>query len=191
MQAAIKKKNHKYTYQEYLTWDDDERWEIIDGEVYNMSPAPTSFHQLLAGECHYQLVSQLKGKKCTPFMAPTDVIFSDENVVQPDVFVVCDKQKMLQTHIQGAPTLIIEILSPSTSVKDKREKKELYESFGVKEYLLINPEEAYVERYHLKGKKFQGPQIFAENEILSLKSLKGLKLNLKEMFESRKIFKKS
>ncbi len=154
-----------------------------------MTPAPTTIHQTIAGSCFGQLSSQLKGKKCFVFIAPTDVVFSDENVVQPDLFVVCEKKKILAAHIEGAPTLIIEILSPSTTVKDKREKKELYEYYGVKEYLLIDPEEAYVERYHLKGKNFEGPQIFANNETVILKSLKKVKLNLKEIFESRKIFK--
>lgn len=190
-QAARQNRKKKFTYQEYLTWDDDERWEIIQGEAYNMTPAPTSVHQRIGGICYRQLDVQLAKSKCIAFMAPTDVVFSEENVVQPDVFVVCEKKKITATAIHGAPTLILEILSPSTGLKDKREKKALYEKYGVKEYLIIDPEEVYVERYVLKNNAYGSPQIFGKEEILKLKSLKGVQLDLKELFESLRIFSKN
>src|SRR3989338_2135709 len=133
--ALAKKIKHKYTYSEYLTWDDNKRWEIIEGEVYDMTPAPTTYHQDVVTTLSRCLGNQLEGKSCTVFVSPIDVVLSEENVVQPDVIVVCDKKKILDSHIHGAPDLVIEILSPSTTVKDRREKKDMYEKFGVKEYL--------------------------------------------------------
>lgn len=185
----LKKKTSKYTYQDYLNWDDGERWEIIEGEAYNMSPAPTSIHQRIAGICYRQLDVQLAGRKCIPFIAPTDVVLSEDNVVQPDIFVVCQKKKITSTHIEGAPDLVIEILSPSTALKDRREKKQVYERYHVQEYILIHPDESYAERYLLKNNFYQSAEIFGEQETIKLKSLKGIKLNLKEIFESKKIFK--
>lgn len=184
--GIAKKIKRKFTYRDYLTWGDDERWEIIGGEAYNMTPAPTVVHQNMAGVAYRQLSTQLAGKKCVAFMAPTDVVLSDEDVVQPDVFVICKKTQISETHIEGAPALVIEILSPSTAIKDKREKRTLYEHFGVREYILIDPGENYAERYVLEGGIFRSPEIFSKTETIKLKSLKGTKIGLKEIFESQR-----
>lgn len=189
MTLAKKEKVH-HTYHDYLTWNDGERWEIIEGEAYNMSPAPTFVHQNIVGACYYQLVTQLQKKKCVPGMAPTDVVLSEDNVVQPDVFVVCQKQKIKESHIEGAPDLVIEVISPATALKDKREKRLLYEKFGVKEYILIYPQESLTERYRLHKKTYLSPDIFGEKQTLHLTSLKGIKLDLKEVFKSKELFKK-
>ena len=114
-----------------------------------MSPAPGVWHQnatLVIGSFFLQ---KLKGKKCQVFIAPTDVLLSDDNVVQPDVFIVSDSKKITNRCIDGAPDVVFEVLSPSTSLKDKRTKKDLYEKFGVKEYVLVNTSENYFEYYHL------------------------------------------
>lgn len=180
--SVAKKISHKYTYSDYLTWDDGKRWEIIDGEVYDMTPAPTTFHQDVALSISHLLVDQLEGTPCRPFISPIDVVLSEENVVQPDVIVVCDKKKILESHINGAPDLVIEILSPSTTVRDRREKKDLYEKFGVKEYLLVDPKEKFAEKYILTKHHFGSAQIFGPTETIPLHSLKNVKIPLKKIF---------
>ena len=180
--SLAKKLRQKYTYRDYLAWDDGERWEIIGGEAYNMTPAPTVRHQEIVVRFSRMMGNQLQGKRCALFVAPTDVVFSEENVVQPDIFVVCSKKKIQKTHIQGAPDLIIEVLSPATSLKDRREKKELYEKFGVKEYIIVDPDEKDVERHLLQKNRFGMPEIFGPKDKLIFRSLKGLKLSLAEIF---------
>ena len=189
MSAALRKsKEQKFTYQDYLTWPDEERWEIIDGIAYNMCPAPVTFHQRISMILSAFLETNLEGKKCTPFHAPTDVILSENNVVQPDVFVVCDPGKITEKNIQGAPDLVIEILSPYTSAKDRREKKDIYERYGVKEYILIYPELLNAERYTLNETgKFGANEIFDAQQELPLFSLSGISLPLWKIFNVDKI----
>lgn len=182
MQLA-KKAEKKFTYQDYLTWPDDERWEIINGDAYNMSPAPAIDHQELTGSIFSFLKQKLKGKSCRPFIAPTDVVLSEYDVVQPDIFVVCSPKKITEANIQGPPDLVIEVLSPSTALKDKREKKALYEKHGVREYVIIDPVGVYAERSTLVNGTFTGPEVFGAKEVLALSSLEGLKVPLWEIFE--------
>ncbi len=171
----------RYTYNDYLSWADEERWEIIDGKAYNMSPAPKPKHQNVAGNFHIALKPALKGQ-CYTGIAPTDIVFDEHNVVQPDVFVVCDKSKITENNIQGAPDLIVEVISPSTELKDKKEKKALYERFGVKEYLLVHPEAEYVEKYILENGKYGIPELLNWDEPLRLYTF-GIEINLSEIFE--------
>jgi len=184
MPLAKKKSEEKFTYENYITWPDDERWEIIDGEACNMSPAPTLRHQRIVGKFYSVLEINLKGKSCTPFMAPTDVVFSKSNVVQPDILVVCDKNKLTKANIQGAPDLVIEVLSPSTASRDRRDKRELYEKYGVKEYIVVDIMEGLVERFYLDGNNVYGKSdIFTPEESISLFSLNNMEIPLPEIFE--------
>lgn len=109
------KPNERYTYKDYLEWSDEERWELIDGVPYNMTPAPFDV-RLFPNE-----------KK------------NDNNVVQPDRTVICDEKKMTINGCEGVPDLVIEVLSPSTAKKDRREKKRIYERVRVKEYWIVAP----------------------------------------------------
>lgn len=151
----------KYTYADLLEMDDDKRYEIIDGKLYLMS-SPRVKHQVIAGEIYVQLSLFLRGKKCKPFIAPLDVTFSrykqDDkiyNVVQPDISVVCDKEQLKDKRkITGAPSFIIEILSPSTRRKDRLEKMNLYQRYGVKEYWILDPMDMIVTPYILDEKGF-------------------------------------
>jgi len=133
----------RYTYADYAKWDEDFRCELIDGVVYMMS-APDTWHQRAAGTIYRKLGNLLEGKTCEPFVAPFDVrLFprkdgSDDNVVQPDVIVVCDKGKLSDGKAcVGAPEVVFEVLSESTKVMDLQVKKELYKSAGVKEYWVV------------------------------------------------------
>ena len=170
MSATLVKTDGRFTYQDYLLWSDDERWEIIDGRAYNMTPAPTTRHQRISMGIIEKLILEKKNlKNCALFFAPTDVVLDEYNVVQPDIFIVCDRKKITERNIQGAPDLVIEITSPSTEIKDRREKLRLYESHGVREYVIVFPEREYVERYFLDEGKYSAPEIFNWDEELKLK----------------------
>jgi Uma2 family endonuclease len=167
----LKNKEH-YTYAEYLTWPDDERWEIIGGIAYAMTPAPGVWHQQIVISLARILGFYLLRHRCRLMVSPLDVVLSEEDVVQPDVFVVCDPQKIKDTHIDGAPDLIFEILSPSTSLKDRREKKHLYEEHGVKEYILLDPLAFTAERFVLSQEGTYGTGIlYGQEETLPLETI--------------------
>ena len=182
--ALAQKTKKGFTYADYLIWPNDERWELIDGGAYNMTPAPTTRHQNIVYNVSFILKSKLLNKSCRPFVAPTDVVLSEYDVVQPDVFVVCDEKKITEANIQGAPDLIVEVLSPATALKDKREKKNLYEKYGVKEYIIVDPAAQYVERFLLEeGGLYVKSEIFGPKEVLPLVSLKEIEIPLWEIFE--------
>jgi Uma2 family endonuclease len=182
--AFAVKRDKTYTYQTYLTWPDDERWEIIAGTAYDMSPAPRIKHQNITSNFHIKLKTH-PDNTCYTGIAPTDVVFDEYNVVRPDVFLVCAKSKITENNIQGPPDLIVEVVSKGTEVKDRREKKNLYERFGVKEYILVFPEREYVERYCLEEGKFGSPEIINWDEILRLTVFE-FEINLWEIFEKEK-----
>jgi len=173
----------KYTVQDYMTWNDDKRWELIEGVVYDMTPAPSPRHQEIHRNMTRILDNALRGKPGVLYYAPIDVVLSENDVVQPDHLVVCDRSKITEKNIQGAPDLIIEVLSPATAKKDRGEKKDLYERHGVKEYLLVDPEGQYVERFLLgpDGRYSRG-QVFGARETLSLQTLDDLQVPLWEVF---------
>jgi len=176
----------RFTYAEYCTWDDGQRWELIDGVPYNITPAPTTRHQRISGSIFSLLSEYLRGKACTPFYAPTDVIFDDHNVVQPDLLVVCDRGKITEANIQGAPDLIVEILSPATGRKDRREKKALYERFGVREYIVLDPLNETVERLTHADGRYGQPDVFGWDETMKLFVFPDLELELWTIFEKEK-----
>jgi Uma2 family endonuclease len=172
-----------FSYADYLTWPDDERWEIIDGRAYNMTPAPSVRHQQILGNLYVQLRNALHGRGCFIGMAPTDVVLSEHDVVQPDLFVVCDRKKITERNIQGAPDIVVEVLSPSTAKKDRWEKKLLYERSGVFEYLLLDPEGQFLERYVLEEDgRFDRGEILGPHETMVLKFMEGISIPLQEVF---------
>ncbi len=180
----LPKRKEKYTYDDYCSLPDEERWEIIDGIAYDMSPVPSLRHQRIIMNIAGFVHNALRGKTCVPFMAPTDVVLSRHDFVQPDFLVVCDPEKMTEKNIQGAPDLVVEVLSPYTTKKDRREKRNLYEKHGVKEYLLIDPDGFYVERYLLQESgQYAIGEIFDERETLRFVSLPGVELDVKEVFD--------
>lgn len=184
---AFRKPEDRFTWLDYQTWPNHERWEIIDGIAYNMSPAPSTRHQRVAGKLHACFDRILSGKGCTPFIAPTDVKLSEQDIVQPDILVVCDPAKITSSHIEGAPDVVVEILSPYTSTKDLREKKALYERAGVKEYLVVDPLEHYAIRFlnGLDGKDggFDKGTVFGPDQSLVVATLDGVEVPLWEVFE--------
>ncbi len=193
MGLAARKQKRKFTYSDYVTWNDDESWEVIHGEAYNMTPAPATNHQLISGELLFQIRSQLKEKPCKVIAAPFDVRLpigekkeeEIENIVQPDISVVCDPGKLDEKGCLGPPDLIIEIISPSTSRKDRMEKFFLYEQVGVKEYWLVSPDDKIVEIFILgTDGKYSRPEIYNETHTIQLKIkvLKDIKIDLNSVF---------
>lgn len=182
--VPLPKADAHYTYRDYVTWSDDERWELIEGTPYAMTPAPSVKHQQTVGRLFALLDAPLRRHPCTPFIAPTDVVLSEADVVQPDVFVVCDPAKVTPAHIRGDPDLVIEVLSPATALKDRRAKRDLYERHGVREYVLLDPEARYAERLILgSGGRWGSAELFAPEETLRLTSLGGLEIALQDVFE--------
>jgi Uma2 family endonuclease len=149
--------DERFTYSHYRTWPDSERWEIIEGHAWAMSPAPKSRHQALVWKLSSLIYNFLKGKPCRAYPAPFDVLLPRGNedddevdtIVQPDISVFCDKSKITERGARGAPDLVVEILSPSTSKKDLKDKFELYEKHGVREYWVIDPSAWSVWVYRL------------------------------------------
>ncbi|MDR1735724.1 MAG: Uma2 family endonuclease [Oscillospiraceae bacterium] len=142
----------RYTYADYRTWDDSQRWELIDGVPYAMSP-PLTAHQRVSRELFRQIADFLDDKPCEVFAAPFGVRLNadaeDDTVVEPDLVVICDKSKIDENGCNGAPDLIIEILSPSTASYDKVIKYAKYLAAGVKEYWIIDPRDKTVTVHHL------------------------------------------
>jgi Uma2 family endonuclease len=185
MDSTAKKLNKKFTYADYQSWPEEERWEIINGQAYAMTPGPSVRHQKVVGNFFLRLGNFFSGKPCVPFIAPTDVVLDDFNVVQPDILVVCDQNKISEANIKGPPDLVIEVISPSTTLKDRREKKALYERFGVLEYILVYPEDGIIERYYLEGRKFSDPDLLNWDETLNLHIFPELDISLMEIFEKK------
>jgi len=182
----ILKENVKYTVQEYMTWNDDKRWELIDGVAYDMTPAPNIKHQTILGNLTHILGNHLQGKSCALFFAPTDVVLSEHDVVQPDLLVVCDREKITDACIQGAPDVVVEILSPATGRKDRREKRVLYERFGVREYIVLDPLNETVERLVLSDGRYGQPDVFGWDETMTFHVFPELELKLWEVFEKER-----
>ncbi|MFP4375027.1 MAG: Uma2 family endonuclease [Spirochaetaceae bacterium] len=137
----------RYTYSDYRQLPDDARYEIIDGELYVATPAPSRHHQAVVGEVFRQLANQLLVHRCEAYVAPFDVMLPapDEDledaatVVQPDVVVVCDPQKLDARGCVGAPDLAVEVVSGESRRQDAVRKRSLYERHGVREYWIVEP----------------------------------------------------
>lgn len=183
----------KYTYADYLTWPSDRRWELINGIVYSMAPAPSKTHQEISRELITLFNVYLKNKPCQLFHAPFDVRLSEntENeidihtVVQPDLLVVCDEEKLDEKGCKGAPDLIIEILSPATAVRDMKEKLYLYEQHGVKEYWIVHPMNRLVEIFRTgETGEYKRPEVYANKEVIKVGLFPDLDISLEDIFQT-------
>lgn len=173
----------RWSWSDYQAWPDDKRWELIAGEAFAMAPAPSIAHQSVTLRLAARLEQALRGKSCRPFVAPVDVRLSDADVVQPDVLVVCDPKKITTHYIDGAPDLVIEVLSPATATRDLREKKALYAKYGVREYIVVDPLEYYVTRFLLSEGRYGAGDVFGGDETLELVCLPTVEIALWEVFD--------
>jgi Uma2 family endonuclease len=172
-----------YDWNDYRSWPADQRWEIIGGEAYAMSPAPLPRHQMIAGEIFAALHAQLSGRPCKPIMSPVDVRLSDEDVVQPDLIVVCKPDQIRRTHIEGAPTMVIEILSESTALYDRTRKLSLYARNGIKEVWLVTPYPSLVEVLLLDGESYRVAGTYTKTDTLSSPTFPDLAMVLGAVFD--------
>jgi len=174
----------KYTYADYLKTPDDQRCELIEGDM-QMTPAPVPRHQRISRKMEFLLEKFVTEKDLGEvFDAPCDVHLDDENVVQPDImFISKDRLQIIgEKNIQGAPDLVIEIISESTAYRDLVQKKKLYARFGVKEYWVVDPGEHFVEIYTLKHSLYTLLSSYGKEETLESPLLKDLGIDLKNVF---------
>lgn len=151
-----------HTYADYLQWPEDVRYELIDGVAYLMSPGPDLAHQDVAGEIYYQLRQALGDSPCRAYIAPLDVRLPKggerdelvDTVVQPDVMVVCQLERLDRRGVRGAPDFVVEVLSPSTASHDQVRKLGIYEHAGVREYWLVHPTDRVLSVYRLGDNGF-------------------------------------
>lgn len=183
--------NGTYTYADYLLWHFEERLELIKGKIFKMSPAPNTRHQKISGRLFLEIGSFFKNHSCQAFFAPFDVRLPRKSqlsnqkiytVVQPDLCVICDESKLDEKGCLGAPDLIIEILSPGNSKKEKDNKFDLYQENGVREYWLVDSADNTVYAYVLSD---EGIYLGLKPATETLRStiFPGLEINVEDIFK--------
>lgn len=178
---------HKLSYEDYVRFPDDGlRHELIDGEHF-VSPAPIEKHQLVSWNLAWFLADYLRRNRLgQAFTAPYDVLFSQHDVVQPDLIYISNERSAIRTgkNVQGAPDLVIEILSESTRRQDEERKLRLYERCGVREYWIFDPDEETVRVFRASGRRL--PEVAelaaASGDVLETPLLPGLAIPLMEVF---------
>ena len=175
----------RYTYADYCTWDNSERWELIDGVAYAMAPGASEGHQEISFELSRLFGNLLKSKPCKAFAAPFDVRLSadgdDDTVVQPDLLVVCDRSKLDGKSCNGPPDLVIEILSPSSVSRDKWVKFNLYQRSGVREYWIVDPDSKTVMVHTLEDGRYM-TSAYGGSESVPVGVLEGCVIELGDVF---------
>jgi Uma2 family endonuclease len=184
MQDLITYTEKNYTYEDYLRLDDGNDYEVIGGKLI-LVPKPRLYHQEIVGRLIIFLGNFIKENRQGKIYSDVDVIFADQ-VVSPDViFISKDRFSiMTENNIQGAPDLVIEVLSPSTQKYDRKQKSQLYYSGGVKEYWIVDPGLQLVEIFVPGEKDWNRAGVYDEEDILYSPLLHGLKIVLKELFVS-------
>lgn len=185
----------RYTYADLLTWDDGKRYELYDGEPVALA-SPLIPYQRISAELYVQLHEYLRGKRCEAFYAPADVrLFEREGdrpedvkvVVQPDIFVVCDPNKLDDHGCKGAPDLVIEILSPSKQKVDRLVKYKLYQQAGVPEYWIVDPVSRIVSVHTLEDGCYGSPVVYNANTKITVGVLKACEIDLTMVFPDREV----
>lgn len=181
----------RYTYADILTWPEGERWELIDGVAYDMTPAPSRRHQKILHKFDLQFGNYLEGTPCEVYFAPFDVrlpkpgetAMTASTVVQPDLLVVCAPEKYDEHGCVGSPTLVLEILSPATAKKDLREKLNVYQQAGVPEYWIVYPSDKMVHVYTRDERgRYGTPAVYVNGEQAPVGVLPGLAIDLGRVF---------
>ena len=179
------RKDKYYTYEDYAKWNTEARYELIDGMPYMMSPSPLRAHQAISMELSRQFAAFLYGKPCKVFAAPFDVRLNaaggDNTVVQPDLVVICDRSKLIDTGYGGAPDLVIEILSQSSASRDRVLKFNQYLKAGVREYWIVDPDSKTVTVNILDDGRYY-TTAYAETDTLPVHVLEGCVINLADVF---------
>ena len=181
---VLQKPGIKFTYADYLTTPEDKRYQLLDGELI-MAPAPNEPHQRAHAELGTRLFMFVKQNDLgRVYFAPTDVVLSDTDVVQPDLLFISKERLNIVTHanIQGAPDLVVEILSPSTSQYDNGYKRALYEQHGVKEYWMMGTDPVAVTVLLLGASGFEVIATYGEGDTLTSQTLQGFSVRINDIF---------
>ena len=174
----------KHTYADYLKTSDDERYELLHGALV-MAPAPREIHQSILGRLHIDMGVFLDEHNLGYiYFSPFDVVLSDENVVQPDLLFISNERAHIITpeNIQGAPDLVVEILSPATAERDRSVKFELYAEHGVHEYWIVDPDARTITVFLLNEGEFEEVDTYSEGETLTSPMLAGFTFTLEGKF---------
>ncbi|EQA04556.1 Uma2 family endonuclease [Glaesserella parasuis] len=180
--------NGSYSYGDYLKWKFQERVEIIKGKIMAMSPAPNRLHQRISMKLTKAFLDVFDSHQCELYVAPFDVRFPDSNgkiktVVQPDLCVICDPNKLDEKGCVGAPDLIVEILSPGNSKREMKDKYELYQEQGVSEYWIVRPEEQHIQIYVLENGRYIGVQPVVEGDVVTSIKFPALSFDTSGLYE--------
>ena len=188
---ALPAKKERYTFADVLTWGENERIEIISGEAFLMA-TPSTRHQEISGALFAQLYNFLDGKQCRVYPAPFGVRLFErdgdapdnvDTLVEPDIFVVCDKNKLDRYGCKGLPDLIVEVLSPSTQRHDRLVKLNLYQRAGVREYWIVDPENITVQvMLRDGGGVLQLHEVYGRGDIARVNVLEGCFIDLEKVF---------
>ena len=178
-----------YTARDYISWKTDELMELIRGKIFKMTPAPLWRHQEVLGELYLIFRSVVK-KPCQVGLSPLDVYLihpgedwkETKNILQPDLCIICDPQKIHKRGCMGAPDLALEILSPKTAKKDLGIKRDLYEEYGVKELWIVHPNDGTVLVHILENGKYRILPLMAKGQILKSPTFPGLQVDLNKVF---------
>ena len=173
----------RLTYEDYANTPDDERYELIDGELI-MAAAPNMIHQRIGvGLFRYLLIAVDRGLGWAYF-APVDVVLSDYDVVQPDLLFMLKENAHIITeaNVQGAPDLVVEILSPSTAQRDWNEKRDLYAKYGVKELWIADPDARIVWVMALRDGEYEVVGKYGDTQTFNSPTLAGITIDLREVF---------
>jgi Uma2 family endonuclease len=177
-----------YTYSDYLMWHFSERVELIKGFINKMSPAPSRSHQTISQNINKYFLNFFNNFSCSVYAAPFDVRLpiksakKNTTVVQPDLCIICDESKLDDNGCNGAPDLIVEILSPKNSKHDTDTKFNLYQESGVKEYWMVQPEEKMVLIYTLKNKEYIGLKPLVEGETIKSPLFPNMQISIDDIF---------
>ncbi|KAA3620695.1 MAG: Uma2 family endonuclease [Bacteroidetes bacterium] len=183
----------EYTVQDYLSWQFDEMVELIRGKVFRMSPGPWTKHQRISVYLLGQLFNFLENSQCEVFHAPYDVYLpikhpktgKPNTVVQPDITVICDPDKIKEHGCVGSPDMVVEIISPSTRKKDIQIKHELYEECGINTYWLVFPKEEIIEVFELdEHGKYHRVGGFSDDDILTPGLFPDLSIEVSKVFKN-------
>ena len=180
--------NGIYTYADYLMWKIKDRVEILKGKIFKMSPAPAISHQGISFNLSGLFFMYFHNKPCKVFASPFDIVLKnkdgkEDTVVQPDLCVVCDPEKLADgKRCQGAPDLIIEILSPGNSKKEMLNKYELYEEAGVREYWVVRPDYKEITQFVLENNKYRTLPPVVEGTIIHSTIFPDLSLQTEDIF---------
>ena len=174
----------KFTYEDYCNAPEDKRYELHDGDLV-VVPSPKEQHQDSVGSLYYFLRAFVLGRELgRVYIAPFDIVFSNHDVVQPDVIVVSNDRLDIITpnNIQGAPDLVIEVLSPSTAHRDRTFKRALYARHGVTEFWLVDTDTYTIEVLQLDEEGYRTVGIYGAGQTLTSPTLTGFTLNIDDLF---------